>query len=121
MCADLQEAAQATATPNSRQSRNAGIGVAGTGISGCGPAIGLGVDITSRDSIRAMLRQAILAYGGIDSIVVTAGVYVPPDTAGNLPDDKWKFTFDVNVMGLYLVADEAKAIFASQGLPAASS
>ena len=33
-----------------------GIGVAGTGISGCGPAIGLGVDITERDSVRALLR-----------------------------------------------------------------
>jgi NAD(P)-dependent dehydrogenase (short-subunit alcohol dehydrogenase family) len=63
-----------------------------------------------------MLRQTVLAYGGIDTIVVTAGVYVPPDTAGNLADDKWKFTFDVNVMGLYLVADEAKRVFVSQGL-----
>ncbi len=116
VCADLSaEAAQATAAELTAI-YGAGIGVAGTGISGCGPAIGLGVDITSRDSIRAMLRQTILAYGGLDSIVVTAGVYVPPDAAGNLPDDKWKFTFDVNVMGLYLVADEAKPIFTSQGL-----
>ncbi len=116
VCADLsREAAQATADELTAI-YGAGIGVAGTGISGCGPAIGLGVDITNRESVRAMLRQAILAFGGIDSIVVTAGVYVPPDTAGNLPDDKWKFTFDVNVMGLYLVADEAKPIFASQGL-----
>ena len=35
-----------------------GIGVAGSGISGCGPAIGLPADITERASIRAMLDQA---------------------------------------------------------------
>jgi rhamnulose-1-phosphate aldolase/alcohol dehydrogenase len=116
VCADLSlEAAQATAAELTAM-YGAGIGVAGTGISGCGPAVGLHVDVTSRESVRAMLRQAILAYGGIDSIVVTAGVYVPPSTDGSLPDDKWKLTFDVNVMGMYLVADEAKSIFAAQGL-----
>lgn len=116
ICADVSlEAAQATAKELTAI-YGAGIGVAGTGISGCGPAIGLGVDITKRESVKELLKQATLAYGGIDSIIVTAGVYVPPDAQGNLADDKWKFTFDVNVMGLYLVADEAKALFASQGL-----
>jgi NAD(P)-dependent dehydrogenase (short-subunit alcohol dehydrogenase family) len=63
-----------------------------------------------------MLHQTVLAYGGIDTLIVTAGVYVAPGTDGSLPDDKWKMTFDVNVMGLYLVVDEAKPIFAAQGL-----
>ena len=59
-----------------------GIGVAGTGISSCGPAAALPVDVTSRASVREMLAGAVLAYGGVDHIVVTAGVYVPPDSAG---------------------------------------
>ncbi len=118
VCADLSlDAAQATAAELTKI-HGAGIGVAGTGVSGCGPAIGVGVDITSRESVRAMLRQTVLAYGGIDSLIVTAGVYVAPGTDGTLPDDKWKMTFDVNVMGLYLVVDEAKPIFAAQGLRA---
>lgn len=118
VCADLSlEAAQATAAELTKI-HGAGIGVAGTGVSGCGPAIGVGVDITNRESVRVMLRQAVLAYGGIDSLIVTAGVYVAPGTDGSLPDDKWKMTFDVNVMGLYLVVDEAKPIFAAQGLRA---
>lgn len=116
VCADISlEAAQATAAELTAV-HGAGIGVAGTGISGCGPAVGLGVDITSRESVRAMLRQVTLAYGGLDSLVVTAGVFVPPATDGSLSDDKWKLTFDVNVMGLYLLADEAKPVFAAQGL-----
>ena len=94
-----------------------GIGVAGTGVSGAGPAIGVAVNITQRDSIRAMLKQVVLAYGGLDHLVVTAGVFVPPDKEGRVSEDKWRFTFDVNVLGSYLAADECKRIFAEQGLP----
>ena len=57
-------------------SSGSGIGVAGSGISGCGPAIGLAANITDRASIRAMLDQVALAYGGFDAIEVTAGVFV---------------------------------------------
>ncbi len=77
-----------------------GIGVAGTGISGCGPAIGAAVDITKRPSIRELYRQAILAYGGIDHLVVTAGVFIAPDKTGRVTDEQWQLTFDVNVTRL---------------------
>lgn len=94
-----------------------GIGVAGTGISGCGPAIGLSADITNRESVCSMLRKVILAYGGIDNLIVTAGVFVPPEPSGHIPDEKWRFTFDVNVLGGYIVADEARRIWQAQNLP----
>jgi rhamnulose-1-phosphate aldolase/alcohol dehydrogenase len=93
-----------------------GIGVAGCGISGCGPAVAVVANITQRESIRAALKLAVLAYGGIDSIAVTAGIFVPPDTAGNIPDDKWALTYAINVTGLYLVADEARPLWAEQNL-----
>ena len=35
----------------------AGIGVAGSGLSGCGPALGLAADITSRSGIRRLLER----------------------------------------------------------------
>ena len=95
-----------------------GIGVAGTGISGCGPAAALACDITDRDSVRGMLREALLAYGGFDSVVVTAGIFVPPDKAGRIADRDWALTFGVNVTGAYVVADEANQVFQRQGLPA---
>jgi rhamnulose-1-phosphate aldolase/alcohol dehydrogenase len=94
-----------------------GIGIGGTGISACGPAVGLAVDVTDRASIRAMLDDAALAYGGFDSICVTAGVFVPSDTSGHIPDDKWPINFGVNVTGSYLVADEAAKTWRDQGLP----
>ena len=93
-----------------------GIGVAGTGISNCGPAVGLACNITDRASVRAMLDQVALAYGGFDSICVTAGVFWPSDTTGHIPDDKWAFTFNVNVTGSYIVGDEAARTWKEQGL-----
>jgi rhamnulose-1-phosphate aldolase/alcohol dehydrogenase len=109
-------AAQATAGEITAKLGN-GIGVAGTGISACGPAIGLAADITSRASIRAMLDQVTLAYGGFDSIEVTAGIFFPSDTTGHIPDDKWALTFNINVTGSYLVGDEAFKTWKEQNLP----
>ena len=116
VCADVNlAAAQATAKEISDR-HGPGIGVAGSGISGCGPAVGLACDITNRDSIRKMFGQVALAYGGFDSIVITAGVFVPPDLTGRIPDEKWSLTFAVNVTGSYLVADEAAKIWREQQL-----
>ncbi len=111
------EAAQATADAITAK-QGVGIGVAGSGLSGCGPAIGLAADITRRDSLRAMLDQTLLAYGGLDAVAVTAGIFVSPDTSGHIPDDRWALTFAVNVSGPYLVADEAARVWQAQGLPA---
>jgi rhamnulose-1-phosphate aldolase/alcohol dehydrogenase len=113
---DVNEAAAQTTAKELTEKLGAGIGVAGSGISGCGPAIGLACDITRRESIRAMLDQVALAYGGFDSICVTAGVFVPSDTTGHIPDEKWPLTFAVNVTGSYLVADEAAKTWREQGL-----
>jgi len=116
VAADLNlEAAQGTAAELTKI-YGMGIGVAGSGISGCGPAVGVSVNITNRESVRAMLDQVLLAYGGVDNIIVTAGVFVPPDKSGHVTDDQWRLTFDVNVLGGYLVADEARAIWQAQKL-----
>lgn len=116
VCADLsKEAADATAKELTDK-YGVGIGVAGTGISNCGPAIGLQVDVTKRESIREMFRQIVLAYGGIDHVIVTAGIFFSPDLEGYISDDKWGLTFDINVTGGYLVADEANKIWKAQGL-----
>jgi len=116
VCVDLnKEAAEATAKELTDK-LGLGIGVAGTGISNCGPAIGLACNITDRASIRAMLDQVALAYGGFDSICVTAGIFVPSDTTGHIPDDKWALTFNINVAGSYFVADEAYKTWKLQGL-----
>lgn len=117
VCVDLNaDSAKATAKEITDK-YGVGIGVAGTGLSNCGLAIGLSADITNRASIKTMLDQVALAYGGFDHIVVTAGYFASPDKTGHIPDDKWGLTFNINVTGSYLVADEAAKIWKEQGLP----
>jgi rhamnulose-1-phosphate aldolase/alcohol dehydrogenase len=116
VCVDLNADAANGTAKEITDKLGQGIGVAGTGLSGCGPAIGLKANITDRASIRQMLNEVALAYGGFDSICVTAGIFVPSDTTGHIPDDKWALTFGINVTGSYLVGDEAAKTWKEQGL-----
>jgi rhamnulose-1-phosphate aldolase/alcohol dehydrogenase len=116
VCVDLNADAANGTAKEITDKYGLGIGVAGTGISNCGPAVGLACNITDRQSIREMLEQVSLAYGGFDTIVVTAGYFCAPDKSGHIPDDKWALTFSINVTGSYLVADEALKIWKEQGL-----
>jgi rhamnulose-1-phosphate aldolase/alcohol dehydrogenase len=116
---DLNAAAAEATAKEITDKHGIGIGVAGSGISGCGPAIGLSANITDRASVRAMLDQVALAYGGFDHICVTAGIFVPSDTSGHIPDDKWDLTFKINVSGSYYVGDEAAKTWKDQGLKGA--
>jgi NAD(P)-dependent dehydrogenase (short-subunit alcohol dehydrogenase family) len=93
-----------------------GIGVAGTGISGAGQIVGLGADMTDRATVRKALAEAILAYGGVDQVVVTAGYYPNPDENGEVGDHEWARAFAINVTGPYFVADEAYRVWKQQGL-----
>lgn len=117
VCVDLDEVAAKATAQEIISKYGEGIGVGGTGISDCGPAIGLACDITSRTSVQQMFNDVLLAYGGIDAVVVTAGIFVPPDKTGNIEDRLWDKTFAINVTGAYVVADEANRIFRLQGLP----
>ena len=116
VCVDLNGDAAAATAAEITKKYGAGIGVAGSGLSGCGLAIGLAADITNRASIRAMLDQVALAYGGFDSICVTAGFFAASDTTGHIPDDRWDLTFKINVTGSYFVGDEAFKTWKEQGL-----
>jgi len=116
VCVDLDEASAKETAQEIIDKFGPGIGVAGAGISNCGPAIGLACDITKRESVARMFEDVMLAYGGIDSVVITAGIFVPPDKTGRIEDSLWARTFGINVTGAYVVADEAYKIFQRQGL-----
>ncbi len=93
-----------------------GIGVAGSGISGSGDVIGLECDITSRESVRSAIKEILFAYGGIDHVAVTAGLFPTPDEKGHLDDDAWDRSFAVNVKGNFIAADETAKIWKDQDL-----
>ncbi len=118
VCVDRDPAAAAATAALITDRYGVGIGVAGSGLSDCGPALGLQADMTDRASVRAMLDDAALAYGGLDAIAVTAGIFVSPDATGHIPDERWAQTFAINVTGLYIVADETAKVWREQGLPA---
>ena len=118
VCVDLdQGSADATAAELGRRV-GPGIGVAGSGVSGCGYAVGYGANITDRAVVRRLLDYVALCYGGVDAIAVTAGIFIAPDNTGHIPDDKWALTFAVNVTGSYVVGDEAGKTLRDQALPA---
>ena len=55
--------------------------------------------MTDRAAIRRALDEAILAYGGVDQVVVTAGYYPNPDEKGDVGDHEWARAFAINVTG----------------------
>jgi len=116
VCVDLNGEAALTTAQELTDIYGVGIGVAGSGLSNCGPAIGLQADITNRESIRMLFSQTVLAYGGIDNVIVTAGIYLTENAQESMADSQWKLTYDINVMGSYLVADEARHVWEAQKL-----
>ena len=116
VCADLRLAGAERTAEELTSRYGVGIGVAGSGISACGPAIALEVDITDRGSVAVMLRQVVLAYGGIDRIIVTAGVFLAPGQHAMDSDTMFDVSYAVNVKGGYIVATEADRIWRAQGL-----
>lgn len=116
VCVDADIAAAKVTAKAITDRLGAGIGVAGSGISNCGPAIGLAANIEDRASVRAMLDEAVLAYGGIDSVVITTGMFVPPAATGRIQDDQKATTIAANVSGTRIVGEEAFKTWQEQGL-----
>ena len=74
------------------------------------------IDICNRQSIRAALEATIAKFGGVDSVINTAAIFLPPKEDGTLDENHWRITLDVNVTGNYLLADETKKVLLEQGL-----
>jgi len=77
-------------------------------------AFSVAVDCTDRESVRSMLRSVSMMYGGVDLLVFVAAVFFPPDRSGRITEQEWRTTFDVNLMGAMLTADEAHNVMRDQ-------
>jgi len=82
---------------------------------GGGRALGLAMDVTSEDSVRAAFEATVLAWGGLDILVSNAGI------AHSAPVDRmaladWERSFAVNSTGHFLVAREAMRVLIRQGI-----
>jgi NAD(P)-dependent dehydrogenase (short-subunit alcohol dehydrogenase family) len=64
-------------------------------------ALGVGVDVRSAESARAMAQAAVDAFGGVDILVNNAAIMVdlPPYGLADIPVEEWDRVVDVNVRG----------------------
>ena len=82
---------------------------------GAGRAVGLGLDVTSEASVAAAFEEAVLAYGGLDTVVSNAGIaHAAPVDRMELAN--WERSFAVNATGHFLVAREGMRVLKAQGL-----
>ena len=75
------------------------------------------MDIRRREIIRQSLRDLVAAYGGLDILINTAALF-PSSRDGQISDEQWGVTLDVNVTANYILADEAARILRDQNLDA---
>ena len=54
----------------------------------------------------------------MDTLIITAGVFFPPDSSGRISDHQWRQTYNVNVIGPAMVAEEAYRVWRRQGMSA---
>lgn len=76
-------------------------------------------DLSSSESLAEAVKFTVLQFGGIDGVVNTAAIYPVPGADGRFTAAQWSKTFQVNVTGNYLVAEQAERVFQDQNLPSA--
>ena len=73
------------------------------------------LNLSAAESISAAAKNAVLQFGGIDSIVNTAAIFpVASNSDGQLTEGEWNTTLLVNVTGNYLLARELRWVFQAQ-------
>ena len=76
------------------------------------------VDLASSVSLAEAVKFAIAQFGGIDIVINTAAIYPVPAEGGQLSEEQWAKTFQINLTGNFLLARETEWVFADQKLPA---
>jgi rhamnulose-1-phosphate aldolase/alcohol dehydrogenase len=77
-------------------------------------ALGIQADVTSEETVQDAIRQVVLAYGGLDILVCSAGLAMSaPVTETTLRD--WEASYAVLARGYFLAAREAFRVLTEQG------
>jgi len=58
---------------------------------------GLGCDVTDEAQVRSALEQTVIAFGGLDMLVLNAGVFPASRKIADLPTDEWRKAMSVNL------------------------
>jgi len=75
------------------------------------------LDLTSRDTIAAAVRETVLQFGGFDCVINTAAIYPTPDPS-TPAEVVWSRTLSINVTSNFVLAQEAAKVLKPQNLPA---
>ncbi len=75
------------------------------------------LDLTSRPTIAAAARAAVLQFGGFDCVINTAAIF-PTPPPGTPAEDTWGKAMAINVTSNFVLAQEAAAVLQAQRLPA---
>ena len=59
--------------------------------------LGIAADLTSPDAVRKILEQAIRQYGGLDMLVLNAGIFPGGKRIDALGDDEWRRVMAINL------------------------
>jgi rhamnose utilization protein RhaD (predicted bifunctional aldolase and dehydrogenase)/NAD(P)-dependent dehydrogenase (short-subunit alcohol dehydrogenase family) len=87
---------------------------------GSGDAVAsVSADLSLAESLAEAVRFTVLQFGGIDIVINTAAIYPVPGADGRLTAAQWSKTFQVNVTGNYMLAEQIEWVFKDQNLPAA--
>ncbi|MDC7123742.1 bifunctional aldolase/short-chain dehydrogenase [Cellulomonas fimi] len=78
-------------------------------------AVAVEADVTSEEAVAALLRETVLAFGGVDLVVNNAGLSISKPLLETTVRD-WDLQHDVMARGSFLVAREAARAMIAQGL-----
>ncbi|MFC9327491.1 SDR family NAD(P)-dependent oxidoreductase [Kitasatospora sp. NPDC057015] len=67
-----------------------------------GTAAAFTADVSRSADVRALVRQTVEEFGGLDVAVNNAGVFRGGQALGDLPEEDWHTLLDVNVTGVLL-------------------
>ncbi|WP_184838367.1 bifunctional aldolase/short-chain dehydrogenase [Kribbella solani] len=78
-------------------------------------AVAVGADVSSAEAVEAALREAVLAFGGVDLIVNNAGLSISKSLLDTTERD-WDLQHDVMAKGSFLVSRAAAKVLIDQGI-----
>src|SRR4051795_456779 len=78
-------------------------------------AVGLACDVTDPDQVEAAVRDAVLAFGGVDIVVNNAGLSISKSLFDTTTRD-WDLQHDVMARGSFLVARETAKVMRDQAM-----
>lgn len=78
------------------------------------PSLAVGVDVTDKGAVEAMVAAAVDAFGRVDILVNNAAI-LRPHRIVDFPEDDWDATFAVNVKGVFLCAQAVARQMIGQG------